>query len=143
MDYTSEVRVAVTSTIAVVFVNATITLIGGSWRSRSPMPRDRARAKELYASTDKALRAKVKAWQAELARGLPAADENPTLETVINRWLATKVDLRANSVRDYHQTAARLKKGIGGHHVKVLTDAHIQAWVARLVKVPKAELVDR
>lgn len=92
-------------------------------------PDGRQRTKELYAATDKALRAKVKAWQAELSRGLPAADENPPLELVIDRWLATKVDLRANSVKDYTQTAARLKKGLGGHHIKALTDAHIQAWV--------------
>ena len=48
------------------------------------------------------------------------------------------MDLRPNSVRDYGQTAAQLKKGFGGHHVKALTDAHIQAWVNSEIKAGRA-----
>lgn len=101
-------------------------------------PDGRTRSKELTAQTDKALRVKVRAWQAEIARGLPTEGENPALETVIDQWLATKVDLRANSLVDYTQIARRLKVGLGGHRVRELTDAHVQAWINKERKSGRA-----
>ena len=109
----------------------TYDLKRGMQRFRVPYvgPDGRSRTKEITSGTLKALRVKVKAWQEELARGLPVAGDEPTVERLVDEWLATKVNLRSNSLRDYGQIAARIKAGLDGHKVKLLTDAHIQAWI--------------
>src|SRR5207253_3177900 len=72
------------------------------WRGSYVGPDGRTYPKQLTATTPKALRAKVKAWQEELARGLAAvASDDPTLEQLAAQWLATKIDVRANSLLDY------------------------------------------
>jgi integrase len=65
---------------------------------------------------------------------LSASGRGPTLRTVIEAWLRSRVDVTAATRANYEAVVGRVVDGLGELRVDAITSQDIAAWVAQLVE---------
>lgn len=94
----------------------------GLWVERIPIP-GQSTPKTIYGRTQKAVKQKLLAWQAEQEKGL-------TVDAALYQWLALKErEVEYKTYEGYKAPVKRIRESFGADGVRDLTPAQVQAFV--------------